>query len=235
MSRLGCASSWKMVACTGRSCVLSRGWTGHWNGICLRQWDIHGIFISWDICIRDHPSISIYRHYLYSSNRSISFRYHLFLYLSKCRSARWFTANQLKPRRGFRATVRQIGFMMELWFVRSSVSVELVFFWNGPESNILKLQRRKIWWHVMCRLHVFNVWECGNKMEEVWRSHALNQWTNKLYPIISHLIPHLYPCQSHLPNSIIVRLRRNWWQVFCIVECENGRGVPGKGKTSVKY
>ena len=125
MSRLGCASSWKMVACTGRSCVLSRGWTGHWNGICLRQWDIHGIFISWDICIRDNPSISIYRHYLYSSNRSISFRYHLFLYLSKCRSARWFTANQLKPRRGFRATVLQIGFMMELWFVRSSVSVEL--------------------------------------------------------------------------------------------------------------
>lgn len=31
--------------------------------------------------------------------------------------ARWFTANQLKPRRGFRATVLQIGFMMELWFV----------------------------------------------------------------------------------------------------------------------
>ena len=160
------------------------------------SWDIH----SWDICIQDHPSISIYRHYLYSSNRSISFRYHLFLYLSKRRSARWFTANQLKPRRGFRATVRQIGSMMELWFVRSSVSVELDFFWNGPESNILKL--RKIWWHVMCRLHVFNVWECGNKMEEVWRSHALNQWTNKLYPIISHQIPHLYPCQSHLPNSI---------------------------------
>ena len=85
------------------------------------SWDIH----SWDICIQDHPSISIYRHYLQSSNRSISFRCHLFLYLSKCRSARWFTANQLKPRRGFRATVLQIGFMMELWFVRSSVSVEL--------------------------------------------------------------------------------------------------------------
>lgn len=31
--------------------------------------------------------------------------------------SRWFTANQLKPRRGFRATVLQIGFMMELWFV----------------------------------------------------------------------------------------------------------------------
>lgn len=30
---------------------------------------------------------------------------------------KWFTANQLKPRRGFRATVLQIGFMMELWFV----------------------------------------------------------------------------------------------------------------------
>ena len=47
MSRLGRASSWKTVACTGRSCVLSRGWTGHigWNGICLRQWAIHGIFI----------------------------------------------------------------------------------------------------------------------------------------------------------------------------------------------
>lgn len=30
---------------------------------------------------------------------------------------RWFTQNQLKPRRGFRATVLQIGFMMELWFV----------------------------------------------------------------------------------------------------------------------
>ena len=36
-----------------------------WNGICLRQWDIHGIFIHGIyiyiyICIQDHPSISIY-------------------------------------------------------------------------------------------------------------------------------------------------------------------------------
>ena len=72
------------------------------------------------------------------------------IYLFKCRSARWFTANQLKPRSGFRATVLQIGFMMVLWFVRSSVSVELeqnwkkydcqfsfADFWNSLESNIL--------------------------------------------------------------------------------------------------
>ncbi|CAJ1455304.1 unnamed protein product [Effrenium voratum] len=30
---------------------------------------------------------------------------------------KWFTANQLKPRRGFRATVLEIGFLMELWWV----------------------------------------------------------------------------------------------------------------------
>ena len=120
----------------------------------MRQCDIHWIFISRDICFQDHPSISIYIYIILYKYISIiciiPLSFVPLIYLFKCRSARWFTANQLKPRSGFRATVLQIGFMMVLWFVRSSVSVELeqnwkkydcqfsfADFWNSLESNIL--------------------------------------------------------------------------------------------------
>ena len=56
------------------------------------------------------------------------------------------------------------------------------------------------------------------------------QQSAPLYPIIPHLIPRLYPCQTHhkpisrhLPNSIIVRLRRNWRQVVTCFASLNAR------------
>ena len=67
---------------------------------------------------------------------------------------------------------------------------------------------------------------------------------NKRYPIIPHLIPRLYPCQTHhkpisrhLPNSIIVRLRRNWRQVVTCFASLNARTAvvcQAKEKPSVK-